>query len=449
MTIPEARQQLYRDATNNVRRAIARALVAEPFYGCLALHLQTLATGKVPTMAADGVHLMYNPHWAAEAAPEQIRICILRLVTALALRHHVRRQEREESRWQLASLIVCLATMHHHGAIPAPELFFSPRLWDTWVERAYEMLPDPPPPPDNGIMRADRNDDAGRGGPAGSPGNNGTGTDAGLPGAGPGTGGMPNGPSHADHGRLIDAAAYGYILDAPLPEHATAAARERAYAEQQVKWMDAAEQSLHVMKSQGHDPGSFVDFVHARRQSRIDWRELLRDFIRETTQDETSWSYPNRRFVASGLYLPGKDPTGCPPIYFAVDTSGSVSDDELAMVWTEIRAAAAAVTPEYLRVIQCDAAVQDDQTYEPDHVPEIVMVHGRGGTAYRPVFDLVDRESPPPACLIYLTDLYCNDYRSRPPDYPVLWIATPESSPMNPPWGERVNLTRNTGPAAP
>ena len=46
----------------------------------------------------------------------------------------------------------------------------------------------------------------------------------------------------------------------------------------------------------------------------------------------------------------------------------------------------------------------------------------------------------PPACLIYLTDLFCDDYRTPPIDYPVIWVATPQSSPDDPPWGVRVNI---------
>ena len=105
---------------------------------------------------------------------------------------------------------------------------------------------------------------------------------------------------------------------------------------------------------------------------------------------------PTAGFIADGLYLPGYENTGCPPIYFAVDTSGSVSDHELALVWTEIKAAADAVQPDHIRVIQCDAAVHSDVQYECEDIPDQTMFRGRGGTAFTPVFDLVNDESNAP-----------------------------------------------------
>ena len=48
---------------------------------------------------------------------------------------------------------------------------------------------------------------------------------------------------------------------------------------------------------------------------------------------------------------------------------------------------------------------------------------GRGGTRFAPVFEYVDDHQLNPDCVIYFTDLECNDFGPD-PGYPVLWAAT-------------------------
>lgn len=455
MTPAEHTQRAYSESEANILRAISRLLADQPFYGHLVLHIEPRPTPRVSTIASDGITLYYNPFWVQNAPEEQLQLCILRIVTGLALTHHIRREEREEMNWQLASLIISLTQLYQHGCVSIYDLFFDPNKWDTWVEKAYDRLPPPP-----------EGDTAGAGGEDAS---------CPMPGATAGGSGQPDedddgesstggqgGPNESEdddqedqpplHGdntsaqmdersQVIDMADYGLILDAPLPENATQSQIEDARQQQQQQWGDATEQSLFLMKSQGFDPGMFESFILAYRRSKINWRETLRDLIDDHTRQETTWSYPNRRFIADGMYLPGKENAGCPPIYFAVDTSGSVSDHELSLVWTEIKAAAEAAQPDHVRVIQCDAAIHSDQQYECEEIPDQTMFKGRGGTAFTPVFDMVNAESMPPACLIYLTDLFCNDYHVPPIGYPVIWVATPDSSPQDPPWGVRINIT--------
>lgn len=459
MTPAERTREAYRLSKRNILHALSRLLADQPFYGNLVVHVEATPTFRVETIASDGVKLYYNPIWTAAVEDEHLQFCILRIITGLALTHHLRRDDREEINWQLASLIISLTTLYQHDCVSIYDLFFDPRQWDTWVENAYERLPpQPPPPPGGGAGDGEPSQGVGQSAQAsnGQPsddddGESSTGAQGGpneqddqdddqQPDNGPQNHPQDLNAQMDDDAQVIDLAQYGVILDAPLPDNATQSQREQARQEQQQRWSDATEQSLFLMKSQGHDPGMFESFIQAYRRHKIDWRETLRDLIDDNTRVESTWSYPNRRFAASGMYLPGNQNAGCPPIYFAVDTSGSVSDHELSLVWTEVKAAAEAAQPDHIRVIQCDAAVHSDEQYECEDIPDQTMFKGRGGTAFSPVFELVNDEPIPPACLIYLTDLYCDDYRTLPFNYPVIWVATPDSSPNDPPWGFRVNI---------
>jgi len=66
-------------------------------------------------------------------------------------------------------------------------------------------------------------------------------------------------------------------------------------------------------------------------EPKINWREALREFV--TTQcsgrDMSTWRKVNRRFVSSGMYLPGHISESVGRVLVGVDTSGSVGAEEL------------------------------------------------------------------------------------------------------------------------
>jgi predicted metal-dependent peptidase len=92
-------------------------------------------------------------------------------------------------------------------------------------------------------------------------------------------------------------------------------------------------------------------------------------------------------------------------IVFAVDTSGSVSDADLADIFTEIRIYRETF-PCRLTVIQADAKIQTITAYDEldgIEIPKKLKIAGRGGTDFRPVFSWID-DNAPGSNLIYATD---------------------------------------------
>jgi predicted metal-dependent peptidase len=152
-----------------------------------------------------------------------------------------------------------------------------------------------------------------------------------------------------------------------------------------------------------------------------DWRAILRDFVAATTPSDYRWTPPNRRYIASGLYLPSIERRGLGEIVIAVDTSGSIGRLELEQFAGEISAISEEAQPEAIHVVYCDAAVQSAQEFRASE-PVQLEPKGGGGTDFCPVFEWVTEKDLAPACLIYLTDLCCDSYPEA-PEYPVLWVT--------------------------
>ena len=171
------------------------------------------------------------------------------------------------------------------------------------------------------------------------------------------------------------------------------------------------------------------------RQSQQDWRAILRDFVAATAPSDYRWTPPNRRYIASGLYLPSVERRGLGEIVIAVDTSGSIGKRELEQFAGEISAISEEAKPEAIHVVYCDAEVQFAQQFGPSE-PVVLEPKGGGGTDFCPAFEWVAKNEIAAVCLIYLTDLCCDSYPEV-PEYPVLWVTDSRSTA---PFGETIRI---------
>lgn len=403
MTAPPTRDE--RAARQRISACLGQLLRQEPFFGAIAMHLLPPRPDyHKATIAADGVNFHYNPVWVAQATTDQLRYAVAHLALACALKHHTRREDRDYRRWQRASRLVTQALLIEHRLA-------DPRQGpgeNASVERVYDSLPDEPE----------------------SPATNPASTWPPQPGpAGAGDNPQPDASQSYD-----DPQQQGEVMDHPDGGPDADPAQRQ---EIERLWDDAVQQSLQIARNQGNRPGNVAELVNRSQNPHIDWRQELAEFMFEHAPDESSWNHPDRRFVHRGIYLPGLRSAAVQSICFAIDTSGSLNRKALESVWSAVCEICEQIDPEYVRVIQCDAAISSDTTYDRVDLPQDLEARGRGGTSFRPVFQRL--EDHPPAFLIYLTDLECNRYPEPPPDYPVLWAATKTRAP-DPPFGRRLNL---------
>ena len=395
------------ESLQRLRRCLSTLLTHQPFFGSLALRLPLKADASCGTLVSDGTELRFNPEWIAGTGADDITRAIAHVVLACALKHHLRRGERTYGRWQEASHLVTLPLLREAGLTEDPEGL------DLSVEAAYETLPPEP------WGQPDEAPAPGTGGAAGS------------------------GPAPEPRG----AGRPGEVEDAPPAGSANAAAADggtapsptQARKAQSQDWDEAIHQANTLAKAQGHAPGQLQEQIESMHHTQTPWEVLLRRFMLDAAQTDYTWSRPNYRCIDSGLYLPALHAPAVLDLVFAIDTSGSLDLDDLGRMWAEIRTIAVELGPKALTVIQCDAEVQAVNTYDPADLPAQIEVQGRGGTDFRPVFAELEQH-PTPACLIYLTDLECDDYPA-PPAYPVLWAVTDDPDPSrNPPFGERIDI---------
>jgi len=226
---------------------------------------------------------------------------------------------------------------------------------------------------------------------------------------------------------------FGEVLDATSEDGKPASQAE--ISRQVHEWGIAAEQAIRSAKLSGCLPGGIDRLLEKARQSTQDWRSILRDFIAATTPSDYRWTPPNRRFVASGLYLPSVERIGVGELVIAVDTSGSIGTAELEQFAGEITAIADEMQPERIHIVYCDTAVQAVEEFGASEAIRLTP-KGGGGTDFVPPFRWVAEQGLLPKAFLYLTDLCCHSF-PEPPDYPVLWVT---DSARTAPFGETLRI---------
>jgi predicted metal-dependent peptidase len=171
-------------------------------------------------------------------------------------------------------------------------------------------------------------------------------------------------------------------------------------------------------KGRGLIPNEMKDYIDSLfeiKEPVIDWASYLRRFNSMSTMTYTKKTRrkPNRRFNSGpALKIKQKKKT-----LVAIDTSGSVSQEDLIEFFNEIYNIYKTGT--YIDIVECDAKIQRVYQYKGER--ENIKIEGRGGTNFEPVMKYLVENRNKYANLIYLTDGCCPPPETK-PIKPILWV---------------------------
>jgi predicted metal-dependent peptidase len=159
----------------------------------------------------------------------------------------------------------------------------------------------------------------------------------------------------------------------------------------------------------------------------VDWRELLREFVKSTcsAKDASSWRRVNRRYLGTGVYMPSLIGERVGHLVIGIDTSGSIGGNELNEFLSEVKGIADEVHPEKVDLIYWDSAVAGHEVYDVSDVSNIVSSTkpmGGGGTDPTCVHHYLKENNIKPEAVIMLTDGCIGDWGNE-WEAPMLWTV--------------------------
>ena len=439
---------------NKIDKAKKRMVTDHPYFA-VRLHRFTIRADETvtQTMATDGKSLFFCPEWVETLSVAETAGVLAHECMHVNNGHHLRRGTRDRKAWNIACDQAINGLLRKAGfVLPADGVFPEPGR-ENWsaerhfaanqkaAEKAAEDQPGNQPGNQPGDQPGNKQAESGADSDSQQSGGEGqSGNDDGKP-SGPGgyPGGYPIDGSGDPDGEPgsgdtpSGSGGWGEVLDGVSDDGNALSEDEKIIEQIEIDSLNqqAAQVQRQHDKHHGRGSGGWLrNVLDAQRRDPQPWYEILAGALHDTVPGEECYSTPDRRLIHQGLILPDSQPEPNGVLVVAVDTSGSLSDEELGIYASHINDIVAEIDPIKTHVVYCDDSVQHTEEYERGEDVEL-RFHGGGGTSFTPVYNWVDAEEIDLHALIYFTDgegwVGPNDPAGgrdfETPDYPVFWVT--------------------------
>jgi predicted metal-dependent peptidase len=179
----------------------------------------------------------------------------------------------------------------------------------------------------------------------------------------------------------------------------------------------------------------------------VDWKAELKRFF-DKAINKMDWVFPNRRFIARGTAIYGQKRSGVETlktIVAAVDTSGSISEDQSKTFINEVVYLSKKYKSDKLYIIYCSDQIDnvDIVDLKRGQKPDLDKWATTGGNScgFIPPFKYVEDERIDPSVFIYLTDTGGempneNKYNIKKYVKKVIWFICSPTMYNKPPFGK-------------
>ena len=156
----------------------------------------------------------------------------------------------------------------------------------------------------------------------------------------------------------------------------------------------------------GNIPGGVKRMIKDLVEPVMDWRELLQQQIESTVKSDFTWARPSRRSWHMDAVMPGMKPGEQIDVVIGIDTSGSITDQDLKIFLSEIKGIMEAYDEYKITVMGWDTEIGNVAVFTSDNLEDISSFEpgGGGGTDPHCVWNYLQANDIEPKKLIMFTD---------------------------------------------
>lgn len=341
-------------------RARISLLLSQPFWGTLATRLILKdatddPTGWCPTAATDGRYFYYNRNFIKKLTKPETIFLVAHEVEHCVYDHMSRRGSRKPKMWNAAADFVINYELHEHsvGKLPDPktsgvQACFDAKYKGMFAEEVYELL----------LKDPNQN--------------------------------FPEFDIHLEPGDG---------KGEPMTEE------ERRILADEIR---AAVMQAAKTAGAGHTPLGVKRMLKDLTEPQMDWREILNMKIQSMLKNDFTWMRCSRKAQSSGVYLPGTKEDVRVEAAISIDCSGSMSEDMLRDLLSEVKGIMQQFMDFKLRVWCFDTKVYNEYTFTPENLDEIdeYEIKGGGGTDFMCNWEYMKKNDILPERFIMMTDGY-------------------------------------------
>lgn len=376
MVSPEKEEEILTAATRALNRAKLGLMTSadSAFFATVCLSVRHHFDFRIPTGCTNGTWIRINPSFFLTLTPGAQLSMLLHETMHIAYMHMLRTAGFDPAKFNQAADYVINGQMKDRGFEIPENWLYDSQYKDMSTEQVYKLLPDPPPPP----------------------------------------------PSSGGGGSSGDAVGGGIGSDLREPgDDGSGQTREEVANELNDILIRAAIQSKVAGDKPGSIPGEIGIFINKLLQPKLPWYRILQKYMSVFNKNDYSFRKPNRRFFPDH-YLPSLYSESLEDIAIAVDSSGSVTDEEFKHFVTEVHSILRRFKPKQIHLLQFDARLRAVDIVEDSNALLRIKFTGRGGTQIKPVLKWA-RENKPKLLLVFSDGCFFQDHENV-LKTPVVWL---------------------------
>lgn len=377
-----------------------RILCNHGFYGLLLMHMIYTLDENTTTAYTDGIRIAFSPEFLESISDSELDFVMMHEILHVVLRHCQRSSDNDPERYNIAADIVVNSNimLENGGSLSSitlaeygESMHIAPNGKEGYLYTAEEIFEMLPPTPE--FLKSNQSESGG---------------------------------AWDDHSKWEKSEGDSTHRDVWVKRFAEAC-----------EAMEIRDPS----NARGTLPLFAQRLLKQLREPQTDWRSILNEFVQMEVNDY-SFSPPDRRFQDSPFFLPDfneiNETDRVEDILFMIDTSGSISDDMIAVAYSEIKGAIEQFDGKLKGWLGFfDAAIIEPQPFSNFEEFIVIRPAGGGGTDFEIIFEYVNKfmEEKPPASIIILTDGYAPFPDEKiAKNIPVLWLINNDT--VEPLWGK-------------
>ena len=388
---------------NNIEERVTKAkiwlLTKRPWFGQLSCYLNLIENKFIPTAGIDlNGNLYYNPKWCDTLSDKQLRGLLCHEILHLALQHIPRAGNRDKLLWNIAADLKVNIEIINDQNMELPPKALKPdkyrqgykfdggkidNVYKATAENCYSII--------RKTMKI---------------------------------------PPTQDQDLIISS-------DDPKVQEDLKKAGIEPITSKQASGLGRDWQSRVYSASQmakGDVPEGVVREIFKLEHAELPWNNILKQRFRKMAM-KRSWKKPSKRYLP--WYFPGRMKNEGIKIVAVIDTSGSMSKEQITKALSELYGLMKSFQFLELWVTDCDAKVYEAKKVQMNDLSKLLL-SGGGGTDFKPAFNWVKKEMNDDIdSLIFFTDLY-GDFPTKVPPYETFWVTDTKNKDV--PFGRRLLL---------
>ncbi|OYY92385.1 MAG: hypothetical protein B7Y41_16205 [Hydrogenophilales bacterium 28-61-23] len=415
--------------------ARTRLILEKPFLGALVMHLPLKAADPkwCKTTATDARNFYFNPDYIGRLTLEQTQFVLAHEAMHCALSHFNRRNHRQKHRWDVACDYAVNMILDEERMRGPDNALMNAAYRGLTAEEIYPVLHEDPPEETQDMHLFDN--EPSEGGGEGEPQEQ----DDAERGQGQGQGEKSE-PTQGESGGKPDRQDRQEGKGGQEPE-------QQQSNESQMpppptdpdkldeQWKSRLAAAAQAARQAGKLSQSMLRLVDNLLAPQLPWRALLARYMMNAARDDYSFQRTSRR---EGEALMPRLYSQSVNVIVVLDTSGSITHEELQEFLTEIDALKAQVRAT-VTLHACDDKLDANGPWRYAMWESMTLpaeISGGGGTDFRPVFEWISKDQLNPDLLVYFTDAE-GRFPEREPAYPVAWLVKGKAGT---PFGIRIQL---------